>query len=274
MSKSLDRIQLSSPCSEDWDAMIGNDQIRFCSHCDLDVYNLSALTRKDAERLVAESKGQLCVRYVRNINGQIVTENSDRALGASPYFQAMMAGTLSAALASGSAILAQTLQSEPTAKTRIEVIPHSLTTTPDTASATATIRGTVTDQTGAVVPEATITLLAKRGGQMIRASSNLEGHFHFASLLPGAYALKIETKGFADFGLHHLQVNAGDEAQITAALQIGIQHCETVEIKGSGTDSTTVGTLTMVTTKRGFWGWVIYISTAPYREGKKIFSRD
>ena len=41
----LDQIQVSSPCSADWDTMIGNQQVRFCEHCNLSVHNLSAMTR-------------------------------------------------------------------------------------------------------------------------------------------------------------------------------------------------------------------------------------
>jgi hypothetical protein len=34
-ARSFDRITIAAPCDADWDAMIGNDQVRFCEHCHL-----------------------------------------------------------------------------------------------------------------------------------------------------------------------------------------------------------------------------------------------
>jgi ankyrin repeat protein len=62
----IDSIEVKNPCSENWDQMTGNERVRFCSHCDLHVNNISALTRKQAMRLVRESKGRICVHYVKN----------------------------------------------------------------------------------------------------------------------------------------------------------------------------------------------------------------
>ena len=62
--RSLDRLEIVSPCTADWDVMIGNEQVRFCSHCNLDVTDLSTMTRSQAMRLVARSQGRVCVRYL------------------------------------------------------------------------------------------------------------------------------------------------------------------------------------------------------------------
>jgi len=37
----LNNLTVSSPCTADWNFMIGNDQVRYCEHCDLKVHNLS-----------------------------------------------------------------------------------------------------------------------------------------------------------------------------------------------------------------------------------------
>ena len=41
----LDNIKIASPCSADWDAMIGNERSRHCGDCKLNVYNLSGMTK-------------------------------------------------------------------------------------------------------------------------------------------------------------------------------------------------------------------------------------
>jgi ankyrin repeat protein len=62
----IDSIEVKSPCSENWNEMKGSDKARFCGHCSFTVNNISALTRKQAMRLVRESSGRICVHYVKN----------------------------------------------------------------------------------------------------------------------------------------------------------------------------------------------------------------
>src|SRR5947208_13802280 len=71
----LDNIKIASPCSADWNTMYGNDRMRFCGDCKLNVYNLSAMPRDEAENLVMNAEGRLCVRFYRRTDGTIITEN-------------------------------------------------------------------------------------------------------------------------------------------------------------------------------------------------------
>jgi hypothetical protein len=71
----LDRVKVASPCPADWDGMVGNEKVRFCGQCRLNVYNLSGMSRLEAERLLAQTEGRLCVRYFRREDGTILTED-------------------------------------------------------------------------------------------------------------------------------------------------------------------------------------------------------
>jgi hypothetical protein len=55
--------------------MHGDERVRFCDECKLNVYNLSALTRPQAEALVAKHEGRLCVRYFQRSDGTIITQD-------------------------------------------------------------------------------------------------------------------------------------------------------------------------------------------------------
>jgi hypothetical protein len=77
---SFDRITIAAPCNADWEAMIGNDHVRFCEHCHLHVTNLSSMTRLQAMRLVERSRGRLCVRYIQRANGEILTKQLPQKL--------------------------------------------------------------------------------------------------------------------------------------------------------------------------------------------------
>ena len=72
---SLDNIKIASPCSANWNEMYGNDRMRHCGDCKLNVYNLSGMSREDAENLVMNAEGRLCVRFFRRPDGTIITEN-------------------------------------------------------------------------------------------------------------------------------------------------------------------------------------------------------
>ena len=65
----LDQVRIAAPCTAEWDAMHGNEQVRACEHCTRQVHNLSALTRRDALKLVAQSGGKLCLRYYQRPDG-------------------------------------------------------------------------------------------------------------------------------------------------------------------------------------------------------------
>src|SRR6185503_19380490 len=71
--RSLDTITIASPCEADWDSMTGNNQVRFCEHCNLHDRYISAMTRQEAMRLVARSRGRLCLRMVQAPDGSPMT---------------------------------------------------------------------------------------------------------------------------------------------------------------------------------------------------------
>lgn len=71
----LDQVQVAAPCKADWEQMIGSERMRFCGACNLNVYNLSGMTRFEAESLIARNEGRLCVRFYRRLDGSIITKD-------------------------------------------------------------------------------------------------------------------------------------------------------------------------------------------------------
>jgi hypothetical protein len=55
--------------------MIGDERARFCGQCEMNVYNLSAMSTLEAESLIARTEGRLCVRYYRRKDGSIITQD-------------------------------------------------------------------------------------------------------------------------------------------------------------------------------------------------------
>jgi len=71
----LDGVKVAAPCPADWGKMVGDERVRYCNQCELHVYNLSGMTRREAEALVTSAEGRLCVRFYRRADGTILTRN-------------------------------------------------------------------------------------------------------------------------------------------------------------------------------------------------------
>jgi hypothetical protein len=71
----LNNIKIASPCSADWNEMMGNERKRFCGECKLNVFNLSGMSQREAESLLLNSEGRLCVRFYKRADGTILTKD-------------------------------------------------------------------------------------------------------------------------------------------------------------------------------------------------------
>jgi hypothetical protein len=85
---------------------------------------------------------------------------------------------------------------------------------------TGEIAGAVTDQTGAIVPNAKVAMKSDATGETQTATTGGSGEFHFALLRPGTYTLNITASGFQET-VQKVTVRLG---QITPAkVQLGIK---------------------------------------------------
>jgi hypothetical protein len=96
----LDHVRIAAPCKADWDNMLGDERVRFCGQCNLNVYNLSEMTKSDAELLVARTEGRLCVRFYRRTDGSILTRNCPEGLRALKPRLSQVASAVGTALVS------------------------------------------------------------------------------------------------------------------------------------------------------------------------------
>jgi len=77
--RELGVVRIARPCPARWSTMEGDDKVRFCGLCGLDVYNLSALTADEARALMREREGgRLCVRFWTRSDGTVMTRDCPR----------------------------------------------------------------------------------------------------------------------------------------------------------------------------------------------------
>jgi len=85
----------------------------------------------------------------------------------------------------------------------------------------ATIVGTVTDPSGAAIPNASITITDIDTGFIRTTTTNSTGNYSAGELPNGAYQLRIEVQGFKTFEQHDITLNVNATVRVDAALQIG-----------------------------------------------------
>jgi hypothetical protein len=93
---------------------------------------------------------------------------------------------------------------------------------------TSEVAGHVTDQTGAQVPGATVTL-RNASGQTQQTTSNADGSFHLAEVPPGHYELAVTARGFETYR-QTMDLKPRDMAMLEAPLTVGTES-ETVTVQ-------------------------------------------
>jgi hypothetical protein len=92
------------------------------------------------------------------------------------------------------------------------------------------ILGSVTDATGAAVPNATVTVIDVTKGTSVTLTSNGAGEFTAQHLIPDTYDVKVTATGFNGYEAKNLQVFADDSAAVKAVLAVGAANGEVVEV--------------------------------------------
>ena len=85
------------------------------------------------------------------------------------------------------------------------------------------ITGIVTDQTGAVISAAQITLTDTAKGTSVSTTSNDSGYYSFGGLNPSVYDLKAVAKGFQTFVANGLVVNVSQTLRNDVKMQVGAE---------------------------------------------------
>lgn len=94
---------------------------------------------------------------------------------------------------------------------------------------TTSLRGTVTDKSGASVGEARVSLESAGQAFHREEQTNERGEYEFLALPPGTYALLVEKAGFRKFEQRSVQLLVQTPATINVALEVGVVS-QTIEV--------------------------------------------
>src|SRR6202171_4920084 len=83
------------------------------------------------------------------------------------------------------------------------------------------IIGTVTDPSGAAVPNAKVTVTSQTKNTSVETTTNDSGNYSVTHLIPDVYSIRVEGQGFKVLQFKDIVVNADNSANIDAQFQVG-----------------------------------------------------
>jgi len=185
---SLSNLRIASPCPADWNKMAGDERVRHCAECNLNVYNLSAMTERQVQALIAESGGQrLCTRFYRRADGTVLTQDCPWSFRAMRRKVSRLGAAVLTALMSVTVAMGKN-------KPRPATCECSQSQQKDTG-----IKLTVVDQHGLVIPKAEISLMEKSTQKTIVAVTGPAGEWNLPRVNAGHYVITVKSKGFRTF---------------------------------------------------------------------------
>jgi hypothetical protein len=101
---------------------------------------------------------------------------------------------------------------------------------------TSTVRGTVTDPSGRVVPDATVTLTNVATNGVRTAKTNETGTYVFDLITPADYRVEVEAKGFKKKIVNNVKALIGKPTENDVVLDVGTVS-ETVEVRASSQEA-------------------------------------
>lgn len=76
------QVLIASPCTEKWESMTGDERVRHCARCRLNVYDVKELTEVEVRALFSKNEGKMCGRVFRRPDGTVLTKDCPTGLAA------------------------------------------------------------------------------------------------------------------------------------------------------------------------------------------------
>ncbi|MGB8130201.1 MAG: carboxypeptidase-like regulatory domain-containing protein [Candidatus Angelobacter sp.] len=231
----LSNLRIASPCPADWKKMVGDERVRHCSECNLNVYNLSAMTERQVQELIAASRGKrLCTRLYRRVDGTVLTQDCPWSFRA-----------LTRKVSRLSAAVLTVIMGVTVAMAKNKAQPATCECSQNQQKDSG-IKLVVMDQHGAVIPKAVIAVEGKLSKEPIAGVTGPSGEWSQPKLTAGRYKVTVKAPGFSTFNTV-VEVREGTLLGLNVKLPVAPVNT-TVEVKAEPVAimGTTMGEITAV----------------------------
>jgi len=226
----INSLRVASPCPMNWENMSGDELTRFCDLCSLNVYNISEMSEREVQTLVAKSEGRICARIYKRADGTVLTRNCPVGFRA---YQKRVSRFAGAALATIMGICSIAFGQSDSKKEKVcKQIPQGKITREETKIELSFLKGTITDETGAVVPGATIKLVNEATKKEFSVSSDEDGEYKFPNFAAGLFTIEFSASGFTKYVIQSLKIEKNEAVELEIVLQTA-EGTVTIGILGS-----------------------------------------
>lgn len=206
--------------------MIGDERVRYCPECKLNVYNFSAMPEGDIQQLIATRKGRLCARWFRRTDGTMLTADCPVGFRARVRKISLVAGAALSAMMSVGTARAQQADKTSTSSSSLVQIDKA-------QQGEGIILVRVVDETGAVIPGADISVLDSERRLVIQGTTSSLGEFRASGLTEASFSIRVHSAGFAPAeirGSAHAVGSEGAEGWLQVTLNLGVMG-EVIEVR-------------------------------------------
>ncbi len=206
--------------------MVGDDRVRHCAECNLNVYNFAEISGAEVEELIANREGRLCARFYQRRDGTILTKDCPVGFQMKVRRISRVAGAALVAIMGVGGAAAQT-------------------TTPKVPSIAADRKQTESelilelfDPSNALVAGAHVQILDQSGVERAKGTTNQAGKFR-TNLAPGIYKLSIESPGFIN-PRHAIEIKPNEAVEVHVVLNLATMGV-VVEVHSLSAEPETLG---------------------------------
>lgn len=237
----INKLRVASPCSAGWETMTGDERVRYCHSCKLNIYNIAEMTKPEVEKLIETREGRLCIRLYKRADGTVLTKDCPVGFRAYQKRIARFAGAILAAILGLFSVSFGQKSNDPNIPKNAAIIRVK------SQNQEHFLRGIIFDSQGAVIPAAEIRISKKGEENSKKISSDADGNYVFNSLSEGVYEFEVISPGFEKFKIKKLQVKAGESIRLDVTLKskgievtVGVIGAETYVDTTSSSVTTTI----------------------------------
>lgn len=212
----VNKLRIAAPCHFNWENMSGDERVRFCQSCKLNVYNISEMTTAEITNLITKTEGRICGRIYRRSDGTVLTKDCPIGVRAQVKRVTKFAGAIFASIIGLFSVAFS--QTDKKKDETCKIVSQGKVIRDKSKSELISIKGTVMDLNGAVVPNAKVTFINKTTKKEIKTETNEDGEFTLKNVPDGIYEVNFSYEGFKTYKIENLPLNKNESLSFEIAL--------------------------------------------------------
>lgn len=221
----VDSLRIAAPCTVAWESMAGDERVRHCTLCSLNVFNFAEMTRDEIRALLVKTEGRVCARLYKRADGTVITKDCPTGLRAlRRRVSRAAAAILTAAFSVTTFASAPRLHKPRNVKLEVEQA-----ATPQLAAFTGIARA----EDGTPLPGVTISLRNEAAHYELATVTDINGAFAFGGLYEGMYRVEALLAGVKPIVVEHMVLKYNEITRAQVAMRFD---AETVTVGGLAVD--------------------------------------